>query len=417
MTDLEERVRNALLAQAEEFTASPDAWERTRAKSGRRTLRWQAQLPGRQRWLTRFTPLAAAAAVLVIAAGTAFLAESGAPGKSPAPQASPSSTARPRGFPGTPCAFPGMNKKIPVDSAPISAKVTVNNVTTWWTRIPENLFPQDKTDLMLCQTHLGGGSGSPVRRLRPGQLVTVSGPYGGLEDGNSVSGVAVASVTSVEADLANGSVARGSVAYGRGFPYAAWWLTYPEGIAATLVFRDAAGRAVATVPEPWPAAKALKHPEPLPPTTYPRAGAYGGVCEQARVPQVMDGIKVWTYIGWTYPEPVQANHAPPTLCEVTGLVGAEADFVGVYAMPAGQVVKRVFVLNPTQSVSGIVVASVTSVTAGLADGKKYTGTIVTDKLFTYPVWIVSYPLKDPATLVFRDAAGKQVAVLHEPANP
>ena len=35
----------------------------------------------------------------------------------------------------------------------------------------------------------------------------------------------------------------------------------------------------------------------------------------------------------------------------------------------------------------------------------------------YPVWLVSYPLKDPATLVFRNAAGKQVAALHEPANP
>jgi hypothetical protein len=33
------------------------------------------------------------------------------------------------------------------------------------------------------------------------------------------------------------------------------------------------------------------------------------------------------------------------------------------------------------------------------------------------VWLVSYPLKAPATLVFRDAAGKEVAVLHEPANP
>jgi hypothetical protein len=311
-----------------------------------------------------------------------------------------------------------MNKKIPVDSVQISAKVTVNTVTTWWTRIPENLFPQNKTDLMLCQTHLGGGSGSPISRLRPGQLVTVRGPNGGLEDGNSVSGVAVAAVTSVEADLANGSVARGSVAYGHGFPYAAWWLTYPEGIAATLVFRDAAGHAVAKVAEPYPKASALKHPVPLPPTTY-RGASYGGVCQQARVQQVMDGIKVWTYVGFTDPEPVQANNAKPTLCEMTGLVGAEADYVGVYTS-AGQVARRIFVLNPTQTVSGVALPSVTSVTAELGDGRKYTGTFVTNaanKLFTYPVWLVSYPLKDPATLVFRDAAGKQVAVLHEPANP
>jgi hypothetical protein len=86
-------------------------------------------------------------------------------------------------------------------------------------------------------------------------------------------------------------------------------------------------------------------------------------------------------------------------------------------MSAGQAARTFFVLYPTASVSGIVVRSATSVTAVLADGKRYTGTIITNKLFTYPVWLVSYPLKAPATLVFRDAAGKQVAVLHEPANP
>ena len=67
--------------------------------------------------------------------------------------------------------------------------------------------------------------------------------------------------------------------------------------------------------------------------------------------------------------------------------------------------------------SGIVVPAATSVTAVLADGRKYTGTIVTGKLFTYPVWIVSYPLKDPATLVFRNAAGHVVVALPVPANP
>jgi hypothetical protein len=421
MTDLEERVRDALQARAMRFTASPDAWERTRARAGDRAVRRQAYRPARRRWLTRFTPLAAAAAVLVIGAGTAILAGTGGFGGSPAPQATKTATATPtptgrRAFPGLDCAFPGMNKKIPVTGVQISAKVTVNGVTTWWTRISENEYPQVKTDLSLCQTHDGGGSSSPVARLAPGQLMTASRVIGGLSDGNSVSGIAVASVTSVEADLANGSVVRGSVAYGRGFPYAAWWLVYPEGIAATLVFRDAAGQAVATVAEPYPPASALKHPVPLPPTTYPGVGAYGGVCEQARVPQVMDGIKVWTYVGFTYPEPVQANNAKPTLCEVTGLVGAEADYVGVYTN-AGQVARRIFVLNPTQTVSGVAVPGVTSVTAVLADGRKYTGTFVNGKLFTYPVWLVSYPLKDPATLVFRNAAGKEVAVLHEPANP
>jgi hypothetical protein len=114
---------------------------------------------------------------------------------------------------------------------------------------------------------------------------------------------------------------------------------------------------------------------------------------------------------------VQPNHALPTLCEVTGLAGAGASYIGVYTLPAGQVARRIFVLNPTQTVSGVAARGVTSVTAVLADGRKYTRTFVSGSLFTYPVWLVRYPLKDRATLVFRNTAGAEVAVLHEPANP
>ena len=126
-----------------------------------------------------------------------------------------------------------------------------------------------KTDLALCQTPDGaasappppGTAGTPVPA--EGQLVRVDNPSHGGPCGSSVSGIAVASVTSMEADLANGRVVRGSVAYGRGFPYAAWWVTYPEGIAATLVFRDAAGQAVEEIAAPYPTASALRHPAPL----------------------------------------------------------------------------------------------------------------------------------------------------------
>jgi hypothetical protein len=105
------------------------------------------------------------------------------------------------------------------------------------------------------------------------------------------------------------------------------------------------------------------------------------------------------------------------LCESTGVGTAPANFIGTYAMPAGKVVKRIFALYPTSSVSGIVVPSATSVTAVVAGGRKYTGTIITGKLFPYPVWLVSYPLTEAATLVFRDAAGAVVTALPVPANP
>jgi hypothetical protein len=430
MTDLEERVRDALDARARGFTTSPDAWERTRARAGRRAVRRQAHRPARQRWLTRLTPLGAAAAVLVIAAGTATIAETGGfkaalrhvglgPNGNSAPQAT-SSGGGPLGFAGSPCAFPGQSKTISVTGVPLSAKVTLDGVTTWWARVPVSAWGEEdssghervrKTDLALCQVHGDGGSAEPEWPLGKGQLVQASTPTHFLGNGSSVSGIAAASVTAVEADLANGNVVWGYVAYGHGFPYAAWWINYPQGIAVTLVFRDAAGQAVKKIAEPFPLGSSLKHPAPLTDWVPSRP------CEQARVQQVMNGVKVWTYVGLTVPEPVQPNHAPATLCEYIGIVGGGASFVGTYRMPVGQAARTFFVLYPTASLSGIAVRGVTSVTAVLADGRKYTGTFVTGKLFTYPVWLVSYPLKDPATLVFRNAAGKEVTVLHEPANP
>ena len=417
MTDLEDRVRYALQARAMRFTASPDAWERTRARAGDRAVRRQARRPARQRWLTRFTPLAAAAAVLVIGVGTAIVAETGGFSRSPAPQARPSPGVVRPGFGGLDCVFPGMSKRFPVAGVQISAKVTVKGVTTWWTRIPESKYPNSHADLALCQVNEHGGTSGPESRLGPGQLVRASAPFSGLGGATSMSGIAVGSVTSVEADLANGNVERGGLAYGAGFPYAVWWLAYPQGIGATVVFRDAAGRVVKEIAEPWPPASALRHPVPLTPVSVAAVTGRATSCQQARVQQVMDGIKVWTYIGFTVPQAVQPHGAKPTLCEVTGIAGAEPTFAGTYTMPAGQVARTFFALNPTSSVSGIVVPSATSVTAVLSGGKKYSGTILTDKLFTYPVWIVSYPLRYPATLVFRDAAGAQVAVLHVPANP
>jgi len=64
MTDLEDRVRYALQARAMRFTASPDAWERTRARAGDRAVRRQARRPARaHRRPTQVSKSPAAAAV------------------------------------------------------------------------------------------------------------------------------------------------------------------------------------------------------------------------------------------------------------------------------------------------------------------------------------------------------------------
>jgi hypothetical protein len=437
MNDLEDRLRNALNAEAGRFTVSPDAWPRTTARAGRLTSRRRAHRPARRRWLNRFTPLAAAAAVLVIAAGTATLAQTGvfraAPppaspvssasspsGARPAPKATPKPT--PSASAGNPmtravaCAVPGLPGTHPVAGVQISAKVTNDGVTTWWTRLPKGY--SSAGTLGLCQSRSNGGGGGPEAPLSQGQLLRVDSFDIGLSVNSGAGGIARGSVTAVEADLANGKVVHGTVAYGAGFPYAAWWIGYPPGISATLVFRDAAGDAVKEIAEPFPAASALKDPAPLPPDYLGIPADCTGLqsdkvpAQQVRVRQVMDGIKVWTYVRF-----VSWVNAAPRFCELTGISGATANYDGAYSLPAGQSAQSVFVLYPTSSLSGVAAPDVTSVTAVLADGGQYTGTLVRAKGFSYPVWFVSYPLRHSATLVFRDAAGAEVVALPVPANP
>ena len=74
---------------------------------------------------------------------------------------------------------------------------------------------------------------------------------------------------------------------------------------------------------------------------------------------------------------------------------------------------------------GEAAAKVRSVTAVLADGRTYPGAVTTGRGLPGVVWAVGYPWSAGfpytrgAHLVFRDASGKQVAVIdpHAPAGP
>jgi hypothetical protein len=437
MTDLEERVRDALRARAEGFTASPDAWQRTVTRAGRRRARRHAGSPAGRHSLARFTPLAAAAAVVVIGAGTAVVAQTGGfanalrhvglgPSVGAMPQGTPSSSGGQ--VPGSLCAWPQLPKaaRRAAVGVPVSAKITLDGVTTWWARVPESYVAELNdtghadihTDLIECQDQAHGGHGGfnghggftdPLGR---GQLVRIT-PGPGDADG-----ISVTSVTSVEADLANGRVVQGAVTDGRGFPYAVWWVDYPQKISAVLVFRNADGQVVAQLSEPYtPPVNPLKHPVLLTPSDVlcDTAPARQAPSQLVRVRQVMDGVKVWTYVQFTHP----AHSSPPVpvqLCEAAGVVGDSTSYTANASLPAGEVATAVNQLNQTSTVSGLAAADVSSVTAVLGDGKTYTGTLVSGRGFPDQVWLVSYPTKDPATVIFRNAAGQQVAVLHTSAN-
>lgn len=93
--DVEDRVRAALHHRAREFTASPDAWQRTLARRGDPTTRLRMARARHRRWSGWIAPLAAAAAVVAIAAGLLIARGPAAPRPAPGVNPTPSASAPP----------------------------------------------------------------------------------------------------------------------------------------------------------------------------------------------------------------------------------------------------------------------------------------------------------------------------------
>jgi hypothetical protein len=408
MTDLEERVREALRAQAETLTASPDAWHRVAARAGGRPS-WLSGSPARQRLADRLLPLAAAAAVLAVGIGMAVVTEVGGwgailRGPGPATARTPQETMStgqtgPRWSVSACATFPG------TVGAPAGGPVEINGLTLGYFRVT-NAKPATHLDgLWFCAL----GPGGVATRLPALDGKTLAAEAG---SGSTHFGAVVRSATSVEAELANGRQVRGTVQAGRGAPYAVWLVKYPVLDTATLVFRNAAGHVLTRLPlDIPPPVSPLNSPQLLPPAADQCQSASSQTAA-VRVPQVMDGIRVWTYVRFG----LQHGSEQLMLCEMTGVADSQDGFSFFAALPPGQVVRYVGTLDLTGTLSGTAAPSVTSVTAVLPDGREYGGTLVKGPGFAYQVWLVSYPVTSPATLVFRDAVGRQVAVLHAQAN-
>lgn len=93
--DVEDRLRAALHHRARDFTASPDAWQRTLARRGDPTTRLRTARAGHRRWSGWIAPLAAAAAVVAIAAGLLIARGPAAPRPVPGVSLTPSASAPP----------------------------------------------------------------------------------------------------------------------------------------------------------------------------------------------------------------------------------------------------------------------------------------------------------------------------------
>ena len=426
-TALEDAVRDMLHSHAEQVTISPNAWIRTtaRARRSHRPVRFRGHhAPGRriQSWLA---PLAAAIAVAAIgiAAATGY-----GNGRIHA-------TTGPSGQFGT-GGQPGTTRRHILPPAPVCD----NRVQG------KQIIPTDR-DTSAAVT-LGAGSGQQVRWFRQangqglqtawlqevtgGTLLCVDSPEGdppstrwmvvpqltsakaaALYALNAPSlfthiqvpeGIALRTVTSVEAVSTTGQQVRGTVVPIPGTQYVTWWLSYASKGTPTLLFRDAAGQVVGRL------------------TTSPTP--YGNFQGDLGTPAAPIGIwqqtgnhTVWTTFRFSWQPPSSGG---PTLSVWLRSSDGGGGFDMGAGIPAGQVAQFVASWGGANSVMplyGSAEQAVTTVRAVLPDGRSYKGTILDAPGFPYKAWTVTYPTKDPATLIFSGANGQVLGHLSLSSNP
>ncbi len=274
MNSVEERLREALCAHAEEFTAHPDAWRQLTSRRRRRGARRRLVVaPVLRGWPgpsgRRGGRGGRVAVALLLVNGV-----SGRDGQVPAGGSTRTQPVPPARVPS------GLSQLMFAMDPPVSAVVSVRvpwigkkadgkpeQVTSrfWLARTnPAYWLDQVNPGLQLCHATEndsagGGGFCWPQTAPGPGHLATVTGSEGVGTDQTIMVGEAVARVASVTAVLADGRTYPGAVATGRGLPGVVWTVGYPWSAGfpftrgAHLVFKDASGRQVAVLDPHAPA--------------------------------------------------------------------------------------------------------------------------------------------------------------------
>jgi hypothetical protein len=274
MNILEDRLRAALRARAQESPIDPGAWEQTVARS---RLRLTTRL-GSRSWPARFViPAAAAAAVTGIIVASA-MTMSGITGRPGGPAGPPSGTATASAVPHRPThvrpTAPGPSDGMFQNTPPDTAIVKISQGgdskarTYFWfgheRDSPSSGTLNSRLGVFLCDetfTATGGSGGqcAPAPQLGTGQVAryvnsdNLSGGAAlkGRTGPSSVTelGLAAIPVTSVTAVLPDGRSVPGRIITGRGFPDQVWLVNRTPGQAVTLVFRDAAGQVLVSLYE------------------------------------------------------------------------------------------------------------------------------------------------------------------------
>jgi hypothetical protein len=328
MNTLEDRVRAALDAHAEEFSADPDAWARIRARSltaQKPRVRWRRRRPGRF-----LIPAAAAATVVAIVlavtatvhgvAGRSAGGPTGATPSSPGPGASSSSGAPITGVP------PEFLTDYPPVSAVLAMPVTGPGGQravdySWLAYTTQSWWPDQLQGLQSCGGAVFKHGSSwycvPLPQLGAGRLasITLSHYLPGNTGPLVLQGLAINQVASVTAVLPDGQVIPGVVKTGRGFPDKAWAVVAPAdektrkpASGVRLVFRDASGAVLASLGAVAPPHAQVPEPDSGGIAVFTNPEGSGSVS------YTMNAYLIKGYVGfWLRPSPGLNGYLAPRL--------------------------------------------------------------------------------------------------------
>jgi len=233
MNSLEDRLREALTERARRSPVHPDAWEQTLARTRRR--------PRSGAWGRYVIPAAAAAAVVaIVTAATVLTGHGGLDGGHRSSGASRTATAQPA-LPAPLSQKDYLIKQDPPVSQVVKVKAGTGKPAQW---------------VYVWYARMKGGHGTVLcSEVRWGKFVaaaycetvrlSVHQP-GALTGGSGtvMVGASGGQVASVRAQVPGRPAVAGQLVSGRGFPARVWVVSLQEPDAATIVFRDAAGRQV-----------------------------------------------------------------------------------------------------------------------------------------------------------------------------
>jgi hypothetical protein len=388
--DLEDRLRAALRHRAGDFTASPDAWQRTLARRGDPTTRLRTARAGHRRWSGWIAPLAAAAAVVAIAAGLLIARGPAAPRPAPGVSATPA----PRGLSPThnptpkglriPATCAGSTPPPPAYSvtevptastpAPVRAALRKTPPITSVVRVDMS-YRGDRSVLFFWMTH---HSGYPV--ILEDRIALLLPPGANLDT------VKWGGDVGYQTSLPAGQPGQLVRAEGDRL------VTYAIGLAASQV-------ASVTV------APGENSPTPVTGLDGPSTPVPGVVFTAPGFPARL----------WVAAFPATPLYGGATLRDAAG---ATVGHVSVNPFPVGQMCMPLAELNTYEPpdanyayAGGVSLPQVATVTAVLPDGSQVRGGFIGTLGPEPPVWEweVRFPVKDAnltVTLVFRDAAGR-----------